>query len=431
MKCRSCGKWCHWQCFRTPVGLFDSRLKAGIAESLRKGDTRRHDFVCPACNFEAIMLRAPVRSKLEDCYLIVLDVQTTIDEYHYDAGSYANGCRDALNKTSRWGRDLGVPTMIAYGPDEVQRMHHDHRQFSWYCIDQTASLYGCKKASKWSTAKKHRSAMFNNYDRMGLSPEYIPTNQPAFTHRMHGLLQRPGDDPEQALVFTDVCLEDLVTLMRADYERARGDRKVELAQANFALHAYTQAGLRANELFEQKIGVLKDSFVFGAAAVRQRVRPHLRLRTKCQTKENRFAPSVVLCAYAAKTSPLKTGLWAQVVIAELQKRRNKGRDDMVFAHANNEPWVMGWFWDTHMRPRLEQLKRERMGGLESIDLDKFGTNSFRRTWNTLAGQHPDPVSKDLRDRQARWRQSKRSREEMSSLYFGPKLDELLLATYWV
>jgi hypothetical protein len=103
----------------------------------------------------------------------------------------------------------------------------------------------------------------------------------------------------------------------------------------------------------------------------------------------------------------------------------------VFAHANGEPWVMGWFWDTHMRPRLEQLKRERLGGLESVDLDKFGTSSFRRTWNTLAGQHPDPVSKDLRDRQARWRQSKRSREEMSSLYFGPKLDELLLATYWV
>ena len=127
------------------------------------------------------------------------------------------------------------------------------------------------------------------------------------------------------------------------------------------------------------MGALKDSFVFGAAAVRQRVRPRLRLRTKCQTKKNRFVPSVVLCAYAAKTSPLKTVLWAQVVIAELQKRRNKGRDDMVFAHANNEPWVMGWLWDTHMRPRLEKLKRERMGGLESIDLDKFGTNSSRQT----------------------------------------------------
>jgi hypothetical protein len=93
---------------------------------------------------------------------------------------------------------------------------------------------------------------------------------------------------------------------------------------------------------------------------------------------------------------------------------------------------MGWLWDTHILPRLEQLKGELAGGLEGVNLEKYGTNSFRRTWNTLAGQHPDPVSVDLRERQARWRSAGRTRNQaMASLYFDPRPNELLLATYWL
>ena len=67
------------------------------------------------------------------------------------------------------------------------------------------------------------------------------------------------------------------------------------------------------------------------------------------------------------------------------------------------------------------------------DLSIYNTNSFRRTWNTLAGQHPDPVSEDLRERQGRWRRRSRSRVlgRMVSLYFAPRPQELLLATYWL
>ena len=74
-----------------------------------------------------------------------------------------------------------------------------------------------------------------------------------------------------------------------------------------------------------------------------------------------------------------------------------------------------------------------MGGLESVDLKDFGSNSFRRTWNTLAANHPDPVSEDLRERQGRWRRRGRSRTlgRMVSLYYDPKPQELLLATYWL
>ena len=45
----------------------------------------------------------------------------------------------------------------------------------------------------------------------------------------------------------------------------------------------------------------------------------------------------------------------------------------------------------------------RIGGLgASEDLSRYGSNSSRRTWNTMAGKHPHPVSVDLRERQGRW-----------------------------
>ena len=48
LRCLDCGCGYHWQCFALPVGLFPSRLAPGTAESMRRGDTRRDDFVCPS-----------------------------------------------------------------------------------------------------------------------------------------------------------------------------------------------------------------------------------------------------------------------------------------------------------------------------------------------------------------------------------------------
>ena len=431
--CRLCGSWIHWRCLNLPVGLFPSRLAEGVAEGARLGDTRRHDYQCPRCNFTTIMGRCPSPASLRDNYLMLLDTQVTLDEFHYDSKSTADGNRDVLNKISRWGTGMGIPTMLPADPVELRKMPLDHRQLSWYAVDQTTTLFGLKRASKWSTMKNHRSVVYNLCARMGVAEDDIPTNATAFTHRMHGLLQRLGDDPEQHEVFTTQCLEDLVRLMRADYGRARGAAKLELAQANFALHAYTQAGLRANELFTQQLGTLRHSFVFGEAAKRQRIMPHLKLRTGCQTKENRFAATDVWCAYETKHAPLRTGFWAQIVVAELTVAGRGSDDQFVFEHPDGRPWTMAQFWDKHIGRRLAQLKSERLGGLERADLTKFGTNTFRRTWNTLAGQHPDPVSEDLRNRQARWRQHGASRVlgRMVSLYFAPRPQELLLATYWL
>ena len=94
---------------------------------------------------------------------------------------------------------------------------------------------------------------------------------------------------------------------------------------------------------------------------------------------------------------------------------------------------MGRVWSEHLLPVMEQLKREGLGGLQNADLHSFNTNPFRRTWNTLAGQHPDHVSGELRERQGRWRSRSRSRVlgRMVSLYFAPRPQELLLATYWL
>jgi hypothetical protein len=86
-----------------------------------------------------------------------------------------------------------------------------------------------------------------------------------------------------------------------------------------------------------------------------------------------------------------------------------------------------------MVPRLEQLQKEQLGGLEGDDLSKYGPDSFRRTWDTLTAELPDPVSEDLRERQARWRQKGRARKPglMVRLYCDPRPSELLLPTYWL
>ena len=74
------------------------------------------------------------------------------------------------------------------------------------------------------------------------------------------------------------------------------------------------------------------------------------------------------------------------------------------------------------------------GGLERTDLGAFGSNSFRRSWLTLARSHPDSVfSEDLRERQGRWKKEARGYVlgRMVSLYFDSEMRELLLATYWL
>jgi hypothetical protein len=246
---------------------------------------------------------------------------------------------------------------------------------------------------------------------------------------MHGLMQRIGTDSKQDRVFSQVLLRDMVALFKADYTRAHGPRRVELALANLAFHAYTQMGCRANELFEELVGRLEKSMVFGDDAKRKELIPHLTFRATNQTKTERFAITNILCCARTKRAPLRTGLWAQVAIAELRAAGRGDDDDLLFAHPDGSAWRMGWFWTTHVLPRMEQLQRELAGGLENVDLDSYGSNSFRRTWNTMAGQHPDPVSIDLRERQARWRTAVRRSQQMSSLYFDPRPNELLLATY--
>jgi hypothetical protein len=82
---------------------------------------------------------------------------------------------------------------------------------------------------------------------------------------------------------------------------------------------------------------------------------------------------------------------------------------------------------------LEQLQKEQLGGLAMKDLTLYGSNTFRRTWATLAAEGPDEVSEDLRERQARWRKRSRARKPglMVRLYRDPRPRELKLATYWL
>ena len=109
---------------------------------------------------------------------------------------------------------------------------------------------------------------------------------------------------------------------------------------------------------------------------------------------------------------------------------------LLFATPAGKRWTMKFFWSEHVKPRLEQLQREGNGGLtRECDLEAWGTNSPRRTWNTMAGMHPHPVSVDLRERQGRWRKKQKKRDrvhqEMVSLYFERDIGELLLATHWL
>ena len=432
-QCCECDGAFHFRCYGVPTGMFPNRLNeleepfAHVAGNVgRIGDTRRPDFRCPRCNFKRHMRRDPVPGHPVDEALGVLDVRVTLDEYISDSESYANSCRYSLGKASRWCRDMGVPTGIAHARSDLEKMPADHRHLRWFMADLTRN-------TTWDTAKGYRAAIYNYYERMGVAVEDIPTNTYKFRHFMNGMLQRKGMSTRQDLVFSRRAIGAMVRLLRSDYERAEGWRRVEMAMVNLAFHSYMQVGARANELFEQKLGLFVDSFCFRGMAARKGLRPHLKFRASLQTKEERFATTDLLCCYQTKHAPLRTGLWAEVLVAELKRCGITDRERLVFSHEGGKAWRMSEFWRDEVVPRLEQLQREKLGGLEQEDLKKFGTNSFRRTWDTLAMESPDPVSEDLRERQARWRKKSRARKPglMVRLYADPRPRELLLASYWL
>ena len=433
MVCRWCDKWCCWSCFRTPVGLFMSRLEEGVAESLRDGDQRRPDFSCPACNFERIMRRPPVEGDREDAYLLLCDAQVTIDEFHMDSKSYSRNSQYALRKITRWGRDYAVPLMLAHDLKELEDMGPDHRQLSWYAVDQSRPPE--RGGVTHETSKKHRGHVWNYYAAMG-APAGGPTSTGRFKGRMNGLRQRLGtEEGTQATVFSDVLIADLVHHFRSLYVDAEGEQKLLMAQVNLAFHAYTQVGARANELFEQEVGMLEKSFCFGEKAKKKGLLPHLEFRATLQTKENRFSKTDILCAFQAMHAPLKTGFWALLVVQHLKKANRAKSKDKVWAHSDGKQWKMGWFWDEHVLPAMRWLQENDAGGLEGEDLEDYGTNSFRRTWRTLAGDtlHTPEVSEDLCERQGRWRTRGRGRVlgRMVSVYYAPRRNQLLMATYWL
>jgi hypothetical protein len=348
-------------------------------------------------------------------------MQLTLDEWHKDAETTAKGYYYAIQKLERWGREFGMARMVAGSAQQLDEMDVDHRRVGWYFVDQT-------RRYKWGTMKKVRSALYNKYQRMpGMTEQSIPTSTFRFTCRMDGLLQRLGDDVKQDKVMRKKLVQDLVVWLKGCYQRARGERRVEMAQVNLAVHAYIQAGLRANEIFRQQMGKMRAGFSFGVDGTRD----HLVFTGSVQTKENRYRSTEILCCSRAKTSPLRTGRWARVVVLERQRVGRASGDEYVFATPQGQPWTMAWLWSTHVLPALEQLQREGNGGLAGQDLSRYGSNSFRRTWNTLTAALPNQVPKDLRERQARWRYAHWRGQEMASLYAEPDIDDLLLATYWV
>ena len=51
-------------------------------------------------------------------------------------------------------------------------------------------------------------------------------------------------------------------------------------------------------------------------------------------------------------------------LAELQRvGRGRYEEKLLFAHPSGEGWKQAWVWSVHVRPRLEQLQREGLGGL--------------------------------------------------------------------
>lgn len=416
-------------CFRV-VG-FPNRLDVS-ALSARWDDSRRPDFICEVCNFRAQTGRTP--TTMDDLYLCYLDRMVTIDEFHKDSSGTANNLYN-LRQIARWGIKYGVK-MLAGNAAELHQMPPDHRMLSWFFVDKA------RGGIKFQTVKRIRASTWNYYQRMeGVTSADIPTSSHRFTHRFDGLAQRLGNVSVQARVFPTRLLNDLLDLLESDWKRARGERKVELALVLAAVTVYFTAGFRANEIFSETVLRLNSSFVLGTEAQKLGVRPHLYLMASAQTKEERHEPTEVPISFT--TCPpcrLRPGKWLLVALHLLDTvgRGPAALDETMFLFANafNVPWTMKWLWGEHIAPRLRQLHTEGLGGLlQNEDLTRYGTNSFRRTYNTMAASNPNPVSKSLLNKQCRWRKKQRKRQmlgqEMAELYFEPDIGEVLRATYYL
>ena len=397
---------------------------------LGPGDVRRMDFVCEVCHFWEYFQRWPETPN--DFWICALDRIVTCDIFHQDSVSGAQTNFRNLRQIARWGRDMGVPNMIPATVEELAAQPVEQRQFLWFMADKAA--WG----AKFDTVRRFRSSLWNYFDRMeGLPSKAIPTASKTYTRALDGLMQRLGVSETQDKVFPTVLLTDLVHLMQTDYERARGPRQLELCLANLALHVYFQLGLRANEPFYETLGGLAEGLVVGAEA--DTTGEYVQIHCSIQTKEQRYTTTVVLGSYdTVEGCPLGVGYWVEETLEQHARRglTPTRHGDRLLWQKDGKAWTMGWFWATHVLPRLQQLQREEMGGLgPESDLDQFGSNSPRRTWNTMAALHPNPVSEDLRERQGRWRakqkRRQRVRQGMASLYMEPTIKERLRATYYL
>ena len=210
-------------CYRLPSGLFPNRLRRLVVpvehtagDMARLGDTRRADFCCPRCHFKKTMRRKPLTGSGADAWVGLLDVRATLDEYISDSHAYADGCMYSLRKASRWGLEMGVPRMVAGRREELAEMDGEHRQVMWYLADLTRKV-------TWETAKKHKAAIFNYYERMGLSAEQIPTATKRFTRFMSGHLQRKGASTTQAKVFEGIVIRTMTRYLEDKYSRLKSE----------------------------------------------------------------------------------------------------------------------------------------------------------------------------------------------------------------
>jgi hypothetical protein len=305
---------------------------------------------------------------------------------------------------------------------------------AWFFVDKARSV-------KFGTVRRLKAIVFNFYERMpGLHARDIPTSSSNFTHRFDGMAQRLGVETRQDLVFRGVLLVDMVALMEADWARARGGRKVELALVNAAFHLYFQAGLRANEAFHCTVGEVRSSLVRGQQAQRLRLRSHLHVLCATQTKEERYERTAVPVAWGTfGECPLSAGRWvvrALRALASVGMGADAQPDRVLFSDSTGKRWAMDWFWSKQVLPRLQRLQQQGLGGLGAEDdLAAYGSNSPRRTWNSMAAKHPNPVSEDLRETQGRWRRRQKKRQSvklgMAQLYHAPDLDERLRATFFL
>ena len=415
LECYHCGRKYHTQCFAAQ-GMV-SRFEG--AKAAREGDAHRDDFMCENCRFVEATGREP--SGPADRALLGLDRMLTLDQFHFDSESGAATVKAGVAYFERWGRERGLGDIVPRSKRDLETK--STRPLLWALEDKSQS------GVKFSTVKRLKSCIQNHCLRLpGVEPNDLPVSTKEFTHAMNGIMQRLGDEDAQAKVFSTRLLLALDELLERDGERLTGSAKLEVLQARFAVHLYCQAGLRANEGFAVTIRELTESFRNEADVDH----PHFYVQGPAQTKENRTSATRVLVAWKTRGNGVLGAGDLAVKVTDALLQAGRLEDSGVFTDERGEPWKMGWFWNTHILPRLQQLQRERAGGLHpNDDLDEYGSNSFRRTWATMAAAPPNRVAGALRDRQGRWRQKAKGRkaqQEMNELYRDPTFEELLSAS---